>query len=413
MRAPLRGAVEVDGGLLVDEEGPFWAVGASYMSAVWFYKHDRARLEKNLAFLADGGIDYIRVLGEVGGAFWEGRETDPRWPDYDEVVAGLTDLAYDRYGLRVEWTLFGWVGFSPTPGDRAALVDRFAAMAARRPHKILHFEIANEYWQNGFGGDAGLVELRELTHRLQERLRAAGVMLPVAPSAPAGNTCAEWLTLYERLGADLATIHFDRTTDDVEGRWRPVRMPWTYRDCQGMPDVASNNEPIGPGSSGDDENDPLRLVSAAVVTFMARSPLYVLHSIAGIRGDLDFDALPNVQETMAGFRALRRVLPRSLPAWTAHDHDAPQGPLELRSPVSPGLGAREGAVAAFASVRDDQFLVVTIGLRERVVFRARRAMSIELLDLLDGQRLDQRSLAAGESFPVEGRAAVVIRGKWQ
>ena len=61
--------------------------------AAWGYKFDRAKLERNLAALQGAGVDYVRVLGSVGGPGWEDRETDPRWTDYDAVIAGLTDLA--------------------------------------------------------------------------------------------------------------------------------------------------------------------------------------------------------------------------------------------------------------------------------------------------------------------------------
>ena len=67
-----------------------------------------------------------------------------QWPDYDKVIAGLTDLAYDKYGLRVQWTLFGGAPSTPPGRAREALVDRFATMSRGREHKIFAFEIANE-----------------------------------------------------------------------------------------------------------------------------------------------------------------------------------------------------------------------------------------------------------------------------
>ena len=112
--------------------------------------------------LSAAGIDYVRVLGSVGGASWEDRETDPRWPDYDAIIAGMTDLAYDRYGMRVQWTLFGGAPFTPPAprrGPRSWIASR--RLARGREHKIFAFEIANEAWQNGFRGAEGLAELRK------------------------------------------------------------------------------------------------------------------------------------------------------------------------------------------------------------------------------------------------------------
>jgi hypothetical protein len=74
------------------------------------------------------------------GASWEDRETDPRWPDYDPIIAGMTDLAYDRYGIRVQWTLFGGAPFTASEMSRAALVDRFAALARAARAQDFAFE---------------------------------------------------------------------------------------------------------------------------------------------------------------------------------------------------------------------------------------------------------------------------------
>ena len=41
-----------------------------------------------------------------------------------------------------------------------------------------------------------------------------------------------------------------------------MRQPWHHQHCP-LP-AGSNNEPIGPGSSVATENDPIRLVAAAI-----------------------------------------------------------------------------------------------------------------------------------------------------
>lgn len=148
------GVVRADGHLLSDDDGPFLGLGATMMWAAWGYQHDRARLEQNLAYLADHGFNYIRALGTVGDPtrsddYWEGREVDPNQPGFDEAIAGLTDLAYDLYGLRVEWTIFGGTETAPTEGEQQALIDRFLAMSVGREHKIVHFETGNESWHVG------------------------------------------------------------------------------------------------------------------------------------------------------------------------------------------------------------------------------------------------------------------------
>ncbi|HUP38600.1 MAG TPA: hypothetical protein VM115_00660, partial [Vicinamibacterales bacterium] len=108
-----QGPVRAEGRAVADTAGPFNALGATMFWAAWAYKFDRSRLERNLEVLSAAGVDYVRVLGSVGGTSWEDRTTDPRWPDYDAIIAGMTDLAYDRYGLRTQWTIFGGAPFTP------------------------------------------------------------------------------------------------------------------------------------------------------------------------------------------------------------------------------------------------------------------------------------------------------------
>ena len=213
------GPVRADGRAVADAAGPFNALGATLFWGAWAYKFDRPRLERNLEVLSAAGIDYVRVLGSVGGASWEDRQTDPRWNDYDAIIAGMTDLAYDRYGMRVQWTLFGGAPFTPSGPAREALVDRFASMARGREHKIFAFEIANEAWQNGFRGPDGLSELRRLGKRLSDKTTVL-----VALSAPATGAACD---TYAGSGVDAMTLHYSRSFGD-EGPTQPLRRPWQF-----------------------------------------------------------------------------------------------------------------------------------------------------------------------------------------
>jgi hypothetical protein len=116
---PRTGRVRVEGHSLTDDNGQFLGLGVSYFTALWRCKHDRERLESDLAFLARQGFNYYRMLSMVGyHPAWEGREIAPvsfankdgkrvgAWPDYWEQLRQLIDLAYDRYGLRVQITIF-------------------------------------------------------------------------------------------------------------------------------------------------------------------------------------------------------------------------------------------------------------------------------------------------------------------
>lgn len=414
------GPVRLNGNSLEDDDGTFWALGATIMWAAWGYKFDRARLEENLAFLADNGFDYFRALGVVGDydndpagdpEYWDGREIDWHWDDYDEVIAGLTDLAFQEYGLRVEWTLIGDGQKNlPERADREALVDRFVAMSVGREEEILHFEIANEAWQNGFGGDDGLAELLALTRRMRD---ATDIL--VAASAPEGVECEDLQRVYAGGDADIATIHFDR--NPAEDGWRPVRQPWgLYGECSDIP-VASNNEPIGPGASVSSEEDPVRLVAGALVTYVSNLPMYVWHTHAGVRGDQDLWEYPGG----TSFGALREIVPGDLPSWTrrnAHWGDAPfqafasgaDGRL-LADTMWPDLpDATSGAVRVYGDVSGDEFFVVPFGILGSVTLAPRWDVTFDVLDPMTGELVESRQAAAGEQFVLDEGRFFVLRG---
>ena len=208
-RSARRGVVRGDGHAFVDDGGPFLARGATLFWALWGYQHDRARLGRNLETLRNWGFDYIRVLGVVGEPgdrpgpvcgpgvancdSWRDRRLDPTAPDYARDIAGFTDWAYREYGLRVQWTIFGGTGFTPTAGSRRAIVDVFAGMAKGREQAIFAFEVANEASQNGFSGEEGRNELRGLARALKS-----------SSSEPGGAFIAQWHDLRRRAGAATA-----------------------------------------------------------------------------------------------------------------------------------------------------------------------------------------------------------------
>jgi hypothetical protein len=383
------GLVRLDGRAVADDGGPFDAVGASLFWLAWGYKFDRARLETNLQTLADAGVDYVRALGDVGPDGWTDREIDPAWPDYDAVIAGATDLAHDRYGLRVQWTIFGGSRHVPTPDARRRLVDRVAAMARARPDKIFAIEVANESWQNGFEGDAGRREVRALGARLK-----AAVPNVVALSAPpndAGAACA----LYADGAADVMTLHYDR--DVSRGPWAPVWQPWAWPDADvgpgacaaRLPSAVFNNEPIGPEASVSADADPLRIATAVATTFLAGNAAYVLHTGAGVRGGGAEDRalgraanvadLPDARTIFGAIAAAKHYLPPDLPNWTRHDA---AGETAFRG-ITEALDQGHLAHAGFAE-RGPDLIGVLAGVTGDVVLHPQVAMTVDVIDPLTG-----------------------------
>jgi hypothetical protein len=404
---PRAGRVRADGRAVADAAGPFNALGVTLFWGAWAYKHDRPRLERNLKVLSAAGVDYIRVLGSVGGASWKDRQTDPRWPDYDAIIAGMTDLAYDRYGMRVQWTLFGGAPFTPSGSSREALVDRFASMAREREHKIFAFEIANEAWHNGFAGPEGLEELRRLGRRLNDKTTVL-----VALSSPArGTACAT----YAGSGATAMTMHYERGFGR-EGPLRPLRRPWTFPGaydgaCKGqLPSIVLNNEPIGPESSVRQDDSPSRIAAGYVMTFLAGNAAYVLHSGPGIRGGgaadvssklhrhAHFDELPSFKPITAALGAAKEYLPAGLANWARHAPNAAAAPIH-------------GFDRLYTAASDKRFIALALGITQPVVVRARAAAAIEIRELATGKVVKRLKVVSSDDIELGGYEELVIIGR--
>lgn len=385
-------------------QGP--VLGASLFRAAWAYKHDRPWLESQLRFLQRHRFDAIRAFGTVGDPerpdYWDGREIDARWAEYDEVIAGLTDLAFDRYGIRVQWTIFADAQKSvPDAAMRQRIVERFVRLSRGRERKILAFEVANEFWQNGFEGEAGVRQLEALARRLRE-----ATDVPVAASAHADDLCG----LYSRGAVDFATVHFDRTAPHA--RWSPLLEPWATARQPGrfarcaLPAIASNNEPLGAGSSVSSSLEPLSIVMSAVNTWLAGVPVYIFHSGPGVRDDpshpeqlrpSSLSDLPGAERIFGGLAAAREYVPADLPAWRSFTPAAADFPFEP---------ARE-AVVQLGVVRGSSFTIGLAGLPPESQLTARRQVHVRVLDPLTGKTVQERSLKPGEALTIAGEAAVL------
>ena len=401
------GPVRTEGRAVADAAGQFNALGATLFWGAWGYKFERARLERNLATLDAAGIDYVRVLGSVGGASWADRQTDPGWDNYDAIIAGLTDLIYDRYGMRVQWTLFGGAPFTPPGAARESMVDRFARMARGREHKIFAFEIANEASNNGFDGPEGLAELRRLGKRLNDLTSVL-----VALSSPSSRGACD---TYAGSGVDVMTMHYARGFGK-EGPVRALRQPWNYSrasdaKCSGaLPAVVFNNEPIGPESSVQEDDSPSRIAAAYVMTFLAGNASYVLHTGPGIRGggaaDLsrkpprhaNFDELPSFKAIAATLAAAQSYLPAGLANWTRHSPKSSAAPLC-------------GQDGLYLASSGSQFVALVIAVEKTTSVRACRGASLEIRRLSTGKRLKHLKVNAGEDIPLTGGEELVIIGR--
>lgn len=385
---------------------PRVVLGASLFKAAWAYRHDRPWLESQLKWLQAHRFDAIRAFGVVGDPshadYWDGREIDWRWEDYASVIAGTTDLAHDKYGITVQWTIFADAQKNtPREADRAAVIDEFLRMARGREHKILAFEVANEFWQNGFEGTDGVRQLRAFAARLR-----AGTAVPVAASAHADALCP----VYASGAVDFVSMHFDRTSPAA--RWTPLVQPWRTARLKGhfarceLPQWASNNEPLGLGSSLEQPLTPLQVVMSAVNTYLAGIPIYVFHTGPGVRDDpahpeglrpLRLDQLPDAEPFFGGLEATKRYVPADVISWLSVTPDDKGFPFTVKGQVVSSLGA----------VRNDRFIVSFSGVGGKLELLARKRVEGRLIDPLTGATIETRRLERGEKWLVTSEAVVV------
>lgn len=367
-------------------------LGASLFRAAWAYRHDRPWLDDQLDYLAQHDFDAIRVLGEVGDPaapdFWDGREIDWRWPDYESVIGGLTDLAYDRYGLRVQWSIFAGAPIDRSARD--AIIERFLRMSRGRENKILAFEIANE--KNGFPGQDGLTELTRLARHMKE-----STTIPVAASSHSPDLCA----LYALEAVDMATFHFDRARRDL-----PSAM-LAEAGCATLPPILSNNEPIGPGSSVESESDPYRIVATAADTYLSGMAIYIFHTGPGVRDDpyhplglrpSRLQDLRGINRVIGALYAMRGYLPVDVHLWRRHKRDDPLHPFSIEGP----------ARSALAASRDARSVVLLADVTGPLVLTARREMTVEIVDPPTGEVRIRRRLAKEERLSLEPAPAYVV-----
>jgi len=417
------GLVRAHDYVVADDDGEFNALGATLFYALWALKHDRPLLERNLDFLSKNGFDYVRVLGTLGkhpfpeGHYWHNRLITTEWEDYDALIAELTDLVYDKYGMRIEWTIFGEAG-DYNQDERVHLVEQFLNMSRGREHKIMHFEVANEAWQTGFERIRGLESLRELSRYMKDRT-------DVLVAASSGETflrnyCTDddpdthdLTELNAGEVSDMVTMHFDRDTWQADGQWRPVRQPWDLVYCEGLPRLSSNNEPIGPGASNSTEEDPLKLVSAAIVTYISKMGMYVYHTEAGIRGFKDIADEPGSN----AFVQMKKYLPNNLANWERQNHHWTRHPFIMYADNDADLAwydnyAETGAVRNYGTRAGDAFVTYPMGIRNYVRLEAREKVSFCVIDPLTGAIVQRHHLEPRQSFNLGGQEAYLIKGRY-
>jgi hypothetical protein len=434
-----RGIPRVERHTFVDDDGQYLAVGTTLFPEPWLYRHERARLEENLACLTGRApnrsgcprssvVDYVRVLGAVGGNGaacdsqknpWGCRTTTIDDFLTTDLIAQVTDLNYDVYGLRTEWTMLGGsVGF---PEAREALARRFVEQLAPRAHKVQHLEVVNEGWAT-FRVKDPVNEVAQLGRILRDGLPNL-VALTAATESP-----GPWDVATLTNGFPLALFHLGRSQSEMGGRWGPMRLGWNVHFVTGTAWIA--HEGIGQNSSVAHEEDPTRLAVYAGLNWLfgaaghvhhTGSGVYMLdqtHPDGGVRPSNLWD-VENLGATLDGIAALRQLLPADLPNFEKHNTNRsfPHYPFDV-GPLGGAVAAydkssgRRGMLRAFAATaRDGRFVVIPIDVIESQPFTARSAMTFTVHDPLTGAIRQTVTLAAGETWTLQPTSAAVFVGQ--
>lgn len=380
-----------------DDGGAWNPVGASLFWALWGERNDPDRLDRNLAYIARRGFDFVRILGMVGSASWSDRVIGPfgpnYWPTVDALFARLA-----RHGLRASVSVFGDAQvMMPGAADRRAFAIRWAEYGEAHADQVIYEEVANEHALNGLD----LVETRTLG-----RLMRLVTDVPIALSAPSEE---EVTTMYGGWPG-IATLHYERRHD--ERGWRNGRQPYGWQDeyrkkttphySGPLPDAAVNQEHVGPGASGVSEDDPLKLGLFMANTFICGNGAYVYHCGGGIRGggwsDVEKGRKANVDEydeCVGGIVACRELLPAGLANWHRTASHIGDFPFDFDFD-----GAyRSGTLSKFYMATNGPRQVgALLGIYADVPAKARVAGTWRFHDPRDGAVAVSKTLSVGESF---------------
>jgi hypothetical protein len=353
------------------------------------------------------------VFGIIGPR-WPDRIVDPGNRSWDGDLAGLLDLAVSR-GLRVELTI--WQDTEQTP-DRRAILNRVAAIVSARPHAVQYLEICNEGYADTarFPPSGWPAEAQQLANALRMKTPHA-----VAVTSPAGLDPAAIATWYGQSSANLLTPHLprDEVGGGVTGEWRYVRQTWDPWLASNL--AWTNDEGKGPQSSVAADDDPLRLTMYAGLTWLCGGAGFVLHTGAGVGGGdqasqsrgrvANLWEVANIEETLAGIRTVRQLLPADLPNWSRQNanRNFPGYPFAV-DPLVPLIESGQLLRAFAATAGDGRFIVMPIVAQVAVPFTARSGIHVDVYDPLTGEQREARDLDAGETYTQAPTLAAVIVG---
>lgn len=459
------GNVVIDGRGVKDEQGRFLAVGYTQMHGAAECAKDRAAFVEDNTLLHNNGISYLRQIAMLDGSHID---PDP-WIWGNDQGAGNTsedrfidavNVAYDESGLRTFVTFWGGLKNWNTQEKRKAALRSLLPRLVAIKHKTIGGEVTNEVWSTGWLRFATYADMRELAAIVRS---AMGPGWPLAMSAPSGvaddfksDINAQFAEIrdmyYQNPVVNLTTLHFSREVKKIDKIWRVYRQPWDNRisvpapdqtqnvaGFLGLPpgtqlttDASSDNEPIGVDSSGEQDDNPDRIVLGIVLSFVAGCGMRVLHDDHGvwrdwinpvyIRADRGVTArvgdVRNISLILSGIQGMVRLLPGDLPSWSRTRHgDAP-----FLHPFSPSFQRQSngftqiwpdgytthGVVRAYCAVRGNDFVCPLLGVKDHFDLIAARNMKLVFIRPGGWEVIGSVTLAAGQKHVVTYPEVVTI-----
>jgi hypothetical protein len=405
-----QGQVRAVGFQAVDDTGIFLEAITSFMWAVWGWQHDRDRMVKNTQAIRTAELDGGRILATVGvpkpDDSWKDRQVDCSQPNWASDVA-YTVKTLRENALRTAVTIFGSVGFAPTPADRRSSVERVCDALLPFAASVTRIEIANEGWQNGFEGDAGAKELQQLV----ALARSKGPWL-VAATAPRTDSCDSQKPYYFGSQASAITLHYDRK--DGDNGWRYVRQPWreATSSCSGFPTkFYCSGEPMEWFGKGD--TNLLRMMQHFIVTWQTNNGSLCLHTGAGIRGGgsadvavgraANFWEVPQWNAITSAIKVARANLAKDFSTWQRGDSEPTGWKIGDWSKVIRWYESRQGKVR----------IGTPHGITGSFTAEARVAQQVEIIHPVTWQVLSTQTVLKGQKITLNTTPtqAYVIRSR--
>ena len=398
------GVVQADRRAVFDDQGTFHPLGGTFFWLLQGLQDDRERALANLAWYADHGFDYVRILGQVDWTSPPG-PIDPQWSDYQDRLADAIDTAYDSYGLRVELTIIG-KGLNL---NYSSITGKVIEVIKSRSEKLIDLEMVNEAEVDypPYGHAVPVATMQGMVRQL----RAAGVPNLIALSS--GSNWEALATAAQACRADLFTVHPDRGPGD--NKWRQVRQGWDAK-APGM--CVSYNEPAGPNCSVADNQSPLQLALMRAVECLSGGALWVFHTgdmVGGVndpsRGrHANIWEVPGVEAMAAAIRGADRYLPVGIENWAhANTGWVPPNPVTATQPDAYWPGSNHGVNKAYgANGGQQQFVQSICGVLDHADMRVSTGHTIAHADAYDpitGQIVGSvENIGAGSVWQFAGRS---------